>query len=193
MAKWHVNQWLGFNSYIRRLTMFIEFFLDLLRAVVQVLTSRWLTDDQIRTISSNVVGIYFADWLPTPKEEREAAERVKVAQTHIAEASSIIASLRSDLDGQAQQLSQLIADIEEKKRAAEHYAALAKTNQEAFAPMRVEMEKAIREQLIAQANKGKRMRQVASFIVWLITLVLGAALGAYFDPAVKATRAWLSI
>lgn len=90
-------------------------FRDLPRALVQVLTSRLLTEDQIRTISANVVGKYFVDWLPTAKEEREAAERVQAAQTHIAEASSIIAGLRSDLNGQAQQLNQLIEDIEEKK------------------------------------------------------------------------------
>jgi hypothetical protein len=173
--------------------MFSGIFFDLFRALVQVITSRILTDEQIRTISADVVGKYFADWLPTPKEQREAAERVQSAQTHIAEASSIIAGLRSDLDSQAQQLNHLIADIEEKKKAAEHYATLAKTNQEAFGPMRLEMERAIREQLIARANQGKRMRQIASFIVWLVTLVLGAALGAYFDPLVKATRAWLSI
>lgn len=59
--------------------------------------------------------------------------------------------------------------------------------------MRMEMERAIREQLIAQANQGKRMRQVASLIVWLVTLVLGAALGAYFDPIVKTILAWVNI
>ena len=173
--------------------MFGTLFTNLLRALSQVLTSRWLTDDQIRNISATVVGNYFADWLPTQKEEREAAERVEAAGKHIVEASRIISGLRTDLDGQAQQLNQLIAEIEEKKKAAEHYAALAKTNQEAFTPMRVEMEKTIREQLIAQANQGKRMRQFASFLVWFVTLVLGAALGAYFTDVVAAVRGWLHI
>ena len=114
--------------------MFTGIWTDLFRALVQVLTSRWLTDEQIRGISANVVGNYFSDWLPTPKAEREVSARVEAAQTHIAEASRIIAGLRTDLYGQAQHLNQLIADIEEKKKAAEHYAALARTNQEAFAP-----------------------------------------------------------
>ena len=159
----------------------------------QVLTSRWLTDEQIRTVSANVVGRYFSDWLPTPKEERDAAERVEAARIHISEASRIITGLRGDLDGQALQLNKIIEDIEQKKKTAEHYAVLAKTNQEAFAPIRAEMETAIREQLIAQASQGKRMRQFASVIVWLVTLVLGAALGAYFQPIVTAIRSWLHI
>jgi hypothetical protein len=170
-----------------------EILSGLLRALFQVLTSRILTDEQVRTISTNVVGHYFVSWLPTPKEEQQAAERVQIAQNHISEASNIIAGLRSDLDGQAQHLNQLIADIEEKKQSAAHYAALAKTNQEMFAPIRMEMEKAVRDQLIFQANQGKRLRQIASFIVWLVTLVAGAALGAYFAPLVKAVRAWLKI
>ena len=157
------------------------------------MTSRWLTDEQIRNISSNVVGNYFTDWLHTPKEEKEASERIKAAQTHIAEASHIISSLHSDLDAQATQLNKLATDIEEKKKSAEHYAILAKTNQEAFAPFRVEMERAIREQLITQANKGKRLRQTVSFFIWLFTLVAGAALGAYFQTIVTAVRSWFHI
>lgn len=173
--------------------MLTDFTTNLLRAMSQVLTSRWLTDEQIRTVSANVVGRYFSDWLPTPKEERDAAERVEAARIHISEASRIITGLRGDLDGQALQLNKIIEDIEQKKKTAEHYAVLAKTNQEAFAPIRAEMETAIREQLIAQASQGKRMRQFASVIVWLVTLVLGAALGAYFQPIVTAIRSWLHI
>jgi hypothetical protein len=173
--------------------MLTDFTVSFIRALSQVLTSRWLTDAQIRGISASVVGRYFADWLPTPKEEHEAAERVAAAQKHIAEASRIITGLHTDLDTQAHQLTQIITDIEQKKKAAEHYAALARTNQKAFAPMRTEMERAIREQLVAQANQGKRMRQLASLIIWLITLVAGAALGAYFVPIVAAFRSWFHI
>jgi hypothetical protein len=173
--------------------MLTNFTIDLVRALSQVLTSRWLTDAQIRSISAGLVGRYFTDWLPTPKEEHEAAERVAAAQEHIAEASRIITSLRTDLDTQAQQLTQIITDIDQKKKAAEHYADLARTGQKAFAPIRAEMERAIREQLVAQANQGKRMRQLASFIIWLITLVAGAALGAYFLTIVATFRSWFHI
>jgi hypothetical protein len=46
------------------------------------------------------------------------------------------------------------------------------------------MEEALRNELVAQANKGKRLRQSASFIIWLVTLILGAALGVYFPKIV---------
>jgi hypothetical protein len=89
---------------------------------------------------------------------------------------------------QAQQLDQIIRDIEEKKKQADHYAVLAKTNKEAFDAFKAEMEDTLRSELIAQAEKGKRVRQVVSFVIWLITLVLGAALGAYFNPILNYVR-----
>lgn len=50
------------------------------------------------------------------------------------------------------------------------------------------MEKTLKEQLIAQAEKGKRLRQAVSFVIWLVTLILGAALGAYFIPIINYIR-----
>lgn len=166
---------------------------DVLRVISQLASSRLLTDEQIRNISHNVVGQYFSDWFATPARERETAEKVELAQKHIAEASDIISAIRADLDTQAEHLNLLVADIAAKKKDAEHYAALAKTNQETFAPFKVELERTIREQLIAQANKDKRLRQVVSSALWFFTLVAGAALGAYFVPLVAAVKAWLHI
>jgi hypothetical protein len=166
---------------------------ELLRVASQLLTSRLLTDEQIRSISKNIVGRYFSDWLATPKQEQETAQKVDLARAHITEASQIISGIRADLDTQANQLNQLVLDIEAKKRDAAHYAALAKINQEAFSPFKAEMERAIREQLVMQANKDKHLRQIVSFIFWLITLILGAALGAYFPQIVAFFRASLHI
>ena len=65
---------------------------------------------------------------------------------------------------------------------------LAKTNRDAFDAFKAEMEEALREQLKAQAEKGKRVRQALSLIIWLVTLILGAAAGAYFIPIVNYVR-----
>lgn len=51
------------------------------------------------------------------------------------------------------------------------------------------MENALRKELTEQAEKGKRIRQVISFLFWVLTLILGAALGTYF----KEIIAWLGI
>jgi len=166
---------------------------DLARAATQVITGKFFTDEQIRRISNNVVGAYIADWLPTSKDEAEAKQRVELARLHITEASNIISGLQDDLDNQAQQLDQILREIEEKKKVADHYATLAQTNQKAFEAFKVEMEEAIRKQLQAEAEKGKKARQVVSFILWFITLVLGAALGAYFVLLVELIRGWLNI
>ena len=134
------------------------------RATAQVLTGKFFTDESNLLISKNVVGAYFADWLPIPKDEVEAKQRVEQARLYITEASQIISSLQGDLNNQAQQLDQIIREIEEKKKVANHYATLAETNQKAFGAFKVEMEEAIRKELQAEAEKGKKARQVVSFI-----------------------------
>lgn len=154
---------------------------ELLRTLSRIATGKLLTDEQIQSISKNVVGSYFKDWLATPKRELEAERRVKEARRHIAEASQIITSLQNDLETQAKQLDELGREIDEKKSLANRYAVLAETNQEAFAAFKAEMEEAVRKELVAQAEKGMRTRRVITFIFWLITLTLGAALGAYLE------------
>ena len=87
---------------------------------------------------------------------------------------------------QSAQLDKLLVEVEEKKRLAEKYGQLATTNQQQFAAFRSEIEEVLRKELMAQAEKGRRPRQVASFTIWLFTLVLGAWLGTYF----KEVLAW---
>lgn len=173
--------------------LIIPVLLDLTKASAQVITGKFLSDEQIQLISKNVVGSYFADWLPNQKDDVEAKNRVEQARLHISEASKIISGLKGDLDNQAQQLDQIINEIEDKKKIADHYSTLAETNQKAFEAFKIEMEEAIRKHLQAEAENGKRARQVVSFIFWSITLVLGAALGAYFIPIVEFFRNWIAI
>ena len=148
--------------------------------VVRDLTGRIFSKDQIDAIVKNFVGKRFAEFFPAPEEEREAIERVAEAEAHIERATAIVARLQTDLNSRSAALRALLTDIEEKQKLAEHYAALASANEKQTAAIRSELEKVIRDELIAQANKGRRLRQAASFIVWAVTLVAGAALGAYF-------------
>jgi hypothetical protein len=173
--------------------MYIDFLglgTNIARVTSQLLSSKLLTDEQIRSLSKNIVGQYFSDWLATPTQERETGEKVALAQRHIADASHIISGIRADLDAQADHLNRLLAEIATKKKDAEHYAALAQTGEEAFASFREEMERAVREQLVAQANKDRMLRRILSIIFWFITLVAGASLGTYFPQIVSAFRTW---
>lgn len=165
---------------------------DLLFQVSQILgrfvSGRLLTETQIQGVTHNVVGKYFSEWFPKPKDAIEAEKRVDEAKRHIAEANRLIGTLKADLDSQADQLQKLSADIDAKRNLAERYAAIAAANQETTAAFRAELEDALRRELSEQANRGKRLRQLVAFVVWLITLVLGAALGTYFPQIVQWVR-----
>jgi len=158
---------------------------EISQQVIRAITGRLFTKEQIDTIVRNSIGKHFADFFPTPDDEREAIERVAEAEAHIAKATDIVAKLQSDLNSRSAALRALLADIETKQKLAEHYATLASANEKQTAAIRAELEKVIRDELIAQGNKGRRLRQAASFIVWTLTLVIGAALGAYFLDIVE--------
>jgi len=170
---------LGFNTLINAVST------ELIRAV----TGKLFTEEQIRSVTSHAAGKYLADWLPEPGNEKAARERVEEARTHIATASAIITDMQTELNDQAAQLDKLLVEIMEKKKLAEQYAHLAATNHEQFSAFRMEIEYVLRQELIAQSDKGMLARKVASSTIWIVTLVLGAALGTYF----KEVLAWLKI
>jgi hypothetical protein len=47
-----------------------------------------------------------------------------------------------------------------------------------------EIERAIRQELISQNENGRRARQALSAVIWMFTLIAGAALGAYFPTII---------
>lgn len=155
--------------------------IELFRELSKIVTGKLLTDGQIRGVTGHVVGRYFSDFFPTPQREAEAEKRINNASLHITEASKIISGLQDDLESQARQLDALAREIEEKKQVAERYAVLAQTNQDALAAFKAELEETVRKELTAQSEKGKHIRRLASLIIWVVTLILGAALGAYLE------------
>ncbi len=96
--------------------------------------------------------------------------------------------MQEDLETQDRKLGSLLKEVEQKKRLADRYQALANTNRESFDAFRAEMEDALRKELQEQAEKGKRIRRTVSIILWVITLIVGAALGAYFKDVVAMIR-----
>lgn len=157
---------------------------EFLSVLFRALTGILFTNEQIKSITSNAVGKYFADFFPTSKNEQEAQQKVDAARKHISAASGIILEMQENLESQNQNLDRLLTEIEEKKKLAERYEALAKTNQKEFTAFRKEMEESLRRELEEQAARGRRLRQVASLALWGITLVAGAALGTYFKDII---------
>ncbi len=170
--------------YYRLVDLTAKIFGELLASVVRAITGRLYTDEQIKSLTSGTVGKYFTEFFPTPKDELAAHERVEAARTHIAAASSIIRDMQDDLEAENRKLGELLEEVEQKKQLADRYQALAHTNREAFEAFHVEMEEALRKELQDQAEKGRRIRQIVSAVLWLVTLVVGAALGAYFKEIV---------
>lgn len=162
---------------------------ELVRELSKRATGKLLTEAQVQTLTKSIVGKYFSEWLPTPQREAEAEERISAARIHITEATKIISKLQNDLEEQAYQLDLLAQEIDEKKQIAERYAILAQTNQDALTAFKTEMEETVRKELSTQAEKGKSLRRAVSVISGAVTLVIGAALGAWFqiylEPIVK--------
>jgi len=144
----------------------------------QRITGKLLTEEQIQSLSKGIVGKYFSDLLPTSEREARAEKRISDAKMHIVEASSIIAGLQDELEKQAEQLDVLSQEIKDKKQVAERYETLAQADQTTLSAFKAEMEEAIRKELTAQAENGKRVRKLVSLISGTITLIVGAALGA---------------
>ena len=165
-----------------------QVFNEAFAALVRALTGRLYSEEQIKTVTSSAVGRYFADFFPQPKTEAEAKRRVAAAQQHIAAASTMIHDIQEDLNIQSSKLDALLAEIDQKRKLADRYQALVATNEETFQAFRAEMEQAFRSELQTQAEEGRRVRQFVSIGVWLITLVAGAALGAYFEDMVAWVR-----
>jgi CHASE3 domain sensor protein len=161
-------------------SLYGEFISSLFRAI----TGRLFTDKQITNITNGAVGKYFADLFPTPKDVQEAKDKVDTARKHISAASTIILEMQQNLESQNQNLEHLLTEIEEKKKLADRYETLARTNQKEFDAFREEMEASLRKELEEQAAKGRRLRQVVSLLIWIITLVAGAVLGTYFKDIV---------
>jgi CHASE3 domain sensor protein len=160
-------------------------FAEFLSALFRAITGKLYTDKQIKTITSGAIGKYFAEFFPTPKDELAAQERAESARKHISAASTIIRDMQEDLETQEHKLGELLKEVEQKKQLADRYQALAHTDRKAFEAFRAEMEEALRKELQEQAEKGKRIRQVVSVILWVITLLVGAALGAYFKSIIR--------
>jgi len=97
--------------------------------------------------------------------------------------------MQTDLESQSKQLDSLLEDIEEKKRLAEKYAQLAETNEAKFSAFKEEMGEALREELVQQSEQGKTLRRISSALIWLVTLLIGAALGTYFKDIIAWAKA----
>lgn len=165
--------------------MFINALLDeATLALARIATGRLFTKEQIRHITRHSLGRYLEDLFPKDAEDLPRAERLSAARNHIENASVIIAEMRIELNAQAEALDRLVEEINEKKSLADRYASLASANKDAVSAMTMEIEEAIGNELARRSEEGRTARRVASATLALVTLVSGAALGAYFKDII---------
>jgi len=92
--------------------------------------------------------------------------------------------MQTELSTQVEKLNQVISDIDEKKKIAERYDAIAATNKDQVEAYKAELGEIIRAEIEIQSNKDRGLRRAVSVAVWVITLVAGATLGTYFKEIV---------
>ena len=141
-----------------------------------------MTRNQLKNILKHAAGQYFKE-LFSETAHLDRSEKIEIPQENIQRASNIIVELKAGLDAQAATLNKLMK-MDEKQGTAQRYAAFAETNKEAELAIRVEIESAMREELVAQSSKNKAIRILFSLIIWVVTISLGAALGSYFKEIV---------
>jgi hypothetical protein len=152
--------------------------------LIRIVSGQLLSKDQIKKISSHAVGRHLIDYLPNEGDAVSRRESIELAHGHIEKASSIISEMTVELDAQKQTLTALIDEIDEKRTLAHRYAVLASTNQEAASAITNELENTLRIELTRQSEEGRTLRRIASISLWLLTLILGAAAGAYLKEFV---------
>lgn len=167
----------------------MSLYIELVAVLTRAITGSLYTDDQIKSITKGATGKYLKEFFPEAKDELDSKKRADSARNHIEAASTIIRDMQEDLEAQDRQLSTLLETVTEKKKLADRYQTLADTNKEAFNAFRLEMEEALRKELVEQTNSGKRLRQIATGTIWLLTLIAGAALSTYF----KQILVWAGI
>ena len=154
-----------------------EIFNELIRSI----TGRLFSESDIKQITNHSLGRYFSSLFPEDPDTSSSKEKIIEAKNHIRSAVEIVDTLKRELNAQSETLDQLTSEIEEKKKTAERYTNLANTNSQAADAIRDEIRASIRDELVSQSETGRTIRRIASLVIWSLTLILGAALGNYFD------------
>ena len=115
----------------------------------------------------------------TPNDiQEDYSNRVKTAGEHLQLAGSILNELQRDLEQQSQQLIAVQSDLEKRKQDAEYWKKLADINKDSATVLTGEIERAMRQQIRKELDRGKTFRTIGGFIGWVITLILGGIVGA---------------
>lgn len=138
----------------------------------------------IDKVADKIVADFFVK-VEKAESKEDPAKLIDDARNHMAAAGAIFDQLKSELDQKSVDLDTLAKQVEEKKIEAVHFSNLAGVGEAAFASFRKEMEESVQQSLQTQAKNGR----LARITITIVTLIVGAGLGAYFKDLVT----WLGI
>jgi hypothetical protein len=120
------------------------------------------------------------------ENEQRVRQKAQEARRHIETASTLLTEMQVSLAEQTSQLDAVLREAEEKKKLAEQYGQLVDLREEQIAALRKELEVTFRQEL----KKGRKFRIAAKLMGWVLTLLLGALLGAWASNHYSEIASW---
>lgn len=130
-------------------------------------------------IIGNVASDVVARLLGTPRDTQDFKVRAEAAAEHLNNAAAILGQLQLELGERTQELQAVVAEVESGKDQAQHWRTLASVDKQVAQSLVREVEVRVRTQIQAELDRNKTVRRIAGFLVWTITLVLGALVGLW--------------
>lgn len=152
------------------LSAFLDALAEISRQLIGTSIAPILATDAITKVVAEVLRDFMSAERRAPTISDRAADATK-ALTH---ASQIIGELETELANHKNRLDEVVVQIETKRMEANHWANLASFNEQQVAALTAEVERRLREQIRAEQKRNIGWRRVATFVIWLITLILGA-------------------
>ncbi len=114
----------------------------------------------------------------TEEEQEDIRTRAQLASDHLSQAGVILADLQSELDRRSGELDSLLNLIDSRRAEAEHWAEVAATNEKQASALIQEIESRVGKKVQEKLEERKVRRRVSGILLWVLTLVAGALIGA---------------
>ncbi len=117
----------------------------------------------------------------TEEQQQDIHERANQASEHLKSAGKILTELQIQLSDQNDELTNLLNSIDTNKREAEEWKRLASANEESAAFLLEKLQQRTKENTLAELKRDRPKRILRTISSFLITLLIGAVVGALFQ------------
>ena len=135
--------------------------------------------DLVASTTVNVLHELFQQRISlTSEQEDDIRERARRASQRLMEASEILAELRAEVDQRNDELQRLLDNIGETRAQAENWQSVASIYEGISNEVAEDLEARLQRQVRAVVERNGTRRLVTSIVIWTVTVLLGAVLGA---------------